>query len=214
MTLVYHFTKSKWARAALVRKRLKIARLSELNDPFELLALRAKDKPTRTAFLHWKEEMNRRYGILCFCRNWHNPLLWSPYADRHRGVCLAIEVDSNYLKAVRYQKTRKEFDDRDLNEKLLEYTLYTKFVDWSYEEEMRLSTRLESPDEKDNKYYAEFGDQIRLHGVIVRPLSDLTRSDVESDLRDFNFPKDDTRLTKARLAHNSFAIVRDKRGLR
>ncbi|RED17070.1 DUF2971 domain-containing protein [Parasphingopyxis lamellibrachiae] len=213
MTLVYHFTKERWARQAVINKRLKIARIADLNDPFELMGLRVRDKRTRQAFLSWKDEMNRRYGILCFSRNWQSPLLWSHYADRHRGICLGLEVRSDYLKSIKYQKTRKDFRNEALDEKLLDYLLFTKFHEWSYEDELRLCSRLETPDSTDDQYYSELNEDIRLREIIIGPLNELRRADILSDLEKAKIPPGKIRLIKARLAHKSFAIVRDKRGL-
>ncbi|MDW9570209.1 DUF2971 domain-containing protein [Sinorhizobium meliloti] len=32
------------------------------------------------------------YGIVCLSDNWQHPMMWSHYADRHRGICLAFDV--------------------------------------------------------------------------------------------------------------------------
>jgi hypothetical protein len=36
---VYHFTSAEFAKDDIVHRRLKVARISELNDPFEFLAM-------------------------------------------------------------------------------------------------------------------------------------------------------------------------------
>ena len=40
-------------------------------------------------------EMGKR-GVLCLAEDWNCPLMWSHYADRHRGLC--IEYDTNIDK--------------------------------------------------------------------------------------------------------------------
>jgi len=45
-------------------------------------------------FLRWtKERLIGKLGLLCFSRNWHNPVLWSHYADKHRGICPGFDAD-------------------------------------------------------------------------------------------------------------------------
>ncbi len=46
--IVYHFTSSEFALKALRDRRLKIARINELNDPFELCAADFTNPDVRT----------------------------------------------------------------------------------------------------------------------------------------------------------------------
>ena len=45
-------------------------------------------------------------GVLCFSRGWHNPLLWSHYGDKHRGVCLGFDVPNAHIVHVSYNSSR------------------------------------------------------------------------------------------------------------
>jgi hypothetical protein len=51
---VFHFLQRKFALQAIERQRLKVARIGELNDPFELLAADISDRSERLRFLAWK----------------------------------------------------------------------------------------------------------------------------------------------------------------
>jgi hypothetical protein len=42
--------------------------------------------------------------MLCFSRDWHNPVQWSHYADKHRGICLGFDVPDSLLVPVQYTK--------------------------------------------------------------------------------------------------------------
>ena len=95
MRRAYHFGSAQHALDDLRRRHLKIAQLDELNAPFELWAIAQPDRRLRQAF-----------GLLCFSLDWHNPLLWGHYADRHRGLPLGFDVDEQILKPVSYVKTR------------------------------------------------------------------------------------------------------------
>lgn len=81
---LFHFLSAEYALQALERQRLKVARIGELNDPFELFCADMRDPVARRGFRVVKDRMSANFGFLCFCRNWRNLLLWSHYADRHR----------------------------------------------------------------------------------------------------------------------------------
>src|SRR3989304_9386747 len=102
--LVYHFLSANDALDDIIKKRIKLSEIDKLNDPFELWCSAQGNQQIRASLRRWKDKMSRRYGMLCFCKGWHNPLLWSHYSDRHQGMCLGFEVDDQYLKAVSYVK--------------------------------------------------------------------------------------------------------------
>ena len=80
---VYHFLPANFALDDIEKHRIKISEIDQLNDPFELWCVSQKDKRLRIGLQRYKEEMSKRYGMLCFSRHWHNPVLWSHYADKH-----------------------------------------------------------------------------------------------------------------------------------
>jgi hypothetical protein len=41
---VYHFLPKRWAIKDIVKKRLKVSLLDDLNDPFELMGIHVKDR--------------------------------------------------------------------------------------------------------------------------------------------------------------------------
>lgn len=65
--IVYHFTSSEFALKALRDRRLKIARINELNDPLEFCAADFADADTRIKLETFKNHSNERYGVICFC---------------------------------------------------------------------------------------------------------------------------------------------------
>ncbi len=204
----YHFLPAHHALNDLRHRRLKIARLDELNDPFELWAVAQPDRRLRRAFRETKDEMARRFGVLCFCLSWHNPLLWSHYADRHRGAALGFDVDNQILKAVSYIKQRPVLEQ--INMEVAHWLLYTKYMGWEYEQEARIFTTLEDRDHASGLYFADFNEQLVLREVIVGPLSAITKQDLHGALGNTA----DVSFTKGRLAFNSFQVVTDRRGFR
>jgi hypothetical protein len=88
--------------------------------------------------------------------------------------------------------------------------LFTKYVDWRYEEEIRTFLNLNDIDPATNLYFADFCDDCVLREAIVGPLCDVTEQGLREVLGDFN--PDKVNLTKTRLAFNSFRVVTDQRG--
>jgi len=147
--------------------------------------------------------------MVCFSLAWHNPLLWSHYGDRHRGIALGFDLDATKCKRVKYVEERPELRTIDLA--VAHELLFTKYVDWKYEEEIRTFTNLNDIDPETKLYFADFGEDCALREVILGPLSDVTEHTLREALGDMNLGH--VTLTKARLAFNSFRVVTDQRGL-
>jgi hypothetical protein len=205
---VYHLVSKDFALQDLRHRRLKIAHLHELNDPFELWAIAQRDPRLRRALRATKEEISQRFGLLCFSLSWHNPLLWSHYADRHRGLALGFEIPDGLIKAVSYVEQRPIL--KHVSIEAAECLLFTKYLDWKYEQEVRLFTTLTTQDAVTGLFFAEFNEHLVLREVIVGPLSNVTKK----DLRDAVGHNDFVKFIRSRLAFNTFQVVSDKRGLR
>jgi len=210
--IVYHFTSSEFALKALRDRRLKIARLNELNDPFEFCAADFSDTDTRIKLEAFKNQANERYGVICFCENYHDPVLWSHYADSHRGVALVFEIPDDMAIRIDYQPERFKldvevaiqrggFDETDLSR-----LISSKFTSWGYEKEIRMMCLLNDHfcqiDAKGKKVYFEslslesYGvDALKLIGLIHGVRCDLKPADIASELLAVDtLPVQDTRL--------------------
>jgi hypothetical protein len=206
MHRAYHFVSLHHGLDDLRHRHLKISRLDELNDPFELWAVAQPDARLRHAIRAIKQEMSQQYGLLCFSLDWHNPLLWSHYADRHHGLALGFDIDEGILKRVSYTRNRPVL--RKIDIEIADSLLFTKYIDWNYEQEARIFTSLENRDSQTGLYFGNFGEQLVLREVIAGPLCAVE----EQELHDATASTDKIKFTKARLAFNSFRIVPDKRG--
>ena len=87
------------------------------------------------------ENRLRRIGVYCLSAKNDDILMWSHYANSHRGFCLEFEDDSptpflNRANKVTYQKELPIFNffDENWHHKFLT----TKSERWSYEEEWRI----------------------------------------------------------------------------
>lgn len=83
----------------------------------------------------------RAIGVYCLSAKNDDILMWSHYADGHKGFCLEFEDDSpnsflNRAKKVTYQKELLVLNSFD--ESWVRKLLATKSDRWSYEEEWRI----------------------------------------------------------------------------
>jgi hypothetical protein len=193
----------------LRHRRLKIAQIDDLNDPFDLWAVAQPDPKLRKAIRETKEYAARNFGMVCFSLSWRNPLLWSHYAERHRGIALGFDISKAKIKRVSYVKERPIFTAIDLS--LVRQLLFTKYIDWGYEQEVRVFTTLEDRDSETGLYFADFSDDCALREVVVGPLSNVTVGELEEALGEH---RGQVTFTKARLAFNSFKVVRNRLGFK
>jgi DUF2971 family protein len=110
----------------------------------------------RESQFDWEDTL-RRFRLLSLCAEGKNPLLWSHYADSHRGV--AFEFDASFTDAVRFaaakpvkyrKRVPRAYSRKDFIEDALGLTalpdaarallplVTTKSLEWSYENEWRI----------------------------------------------------------------------------
>lgn len=156
------------ATAALLSiqyRALRISRLHELNDPFEWKLGISAPNPSIESLAEWLSdaairELTNETGIICFSAVPDESVLWSHYADRHRGIVLEIEAvnDPTKLVKVAYEDVRPNFDAQkmgDLEHMREPVRLLTgrKSKGWAYEQEYRFYEELESSDVRDGHYF-------------------------------------------------------------
>ncbi len=203
---VFHFLSSEFGLKDIRKRRLKIARIMELNDPFEFLGVELSDPALRRGLQEGKSRLSQDNGLLCFTKSWHNPILWSHYADKHRGICLGFDMPDEYLRQVSYVNSRLQWP-AVLDESFVKQLLFTKFAHWSYEDEYRSYISLDEPE--DGLYYANFSDNLVLRQAIVGPESSISRSQLTEALGDMAPHVD---RFKSRAAFKSFRIVENQNG--
>lgn len=210
---LYHFLNRQFGLENLRKQRLKIAQWNDLNDPFELAGANFADKDLRREMRRIKETMHNEIGMLCFSKNWQNPVQWSHYAENHKGVCLAFDVIDDVLQQVDYVDKRVEWtlpdieasSDKEGHENLLHVMMTTKYIDWSYEQEWRVFAPLKN--EENGIFFQKFDQDVSLREVIVGARSDLSRADVMGALENQASGVD---VFKARLGFKQFEIVRNQ----
>jgi hypothetical protein len=205
---VYHFLPANHALEDIEKHRIKISEIDQLNDPYELLCTYQKHRRLRIVLQGFKQDMSARFGMLCFSRHWHDPVLWSHYADKHRGVCLGFNIDRRGMQEIKYVTKRPRLPippgEEDAKQLLL-----TKYRGWKYEEEWRSWIRLDERDPLTGFYFYSFDGFVRLSEVIVGPLCDIRRTEIIEALRGYTKK---ISIIKARLAFKTFRIVRNLKG--
>lgn len=208
---VYHFVNEEFGLDDLRRRRLKIATLNELNDPFELFGVDLGDEKLRRAFSLMKQELALSRGILCFSCDWRNPVQWSHYADKHTGLCFGFDVPDKLLGRVNYSRRRfvvdlESFQDpRQIDVETAKKFLFTKYAHWRYENEVRSFVTLNDKDKETDLYFADFSDDLLLRQVIVGAQSKTSREMLKNALGNM---APTVECFKARLAFKSFRVVR------
>ena len=209
---VYQYMSAEHALQNLRRRRLKVSLLDDLNDPFELLGARMERAAHRAQMRAWRKHMTEITRLLCFSRTYMNPVMWSHYADKHRGICLAMRVPDSFLVPIRYDADRLAVDFETesrrvggISPELVGRLLSTKYADWEYEAEMRMFVRPEEVSVEGKLQFFSFGDQLQLEAIYVGPRCPVTRAEVKRALQ----AEDQRALIHAtRLAFKSYRVLR------
>jgi hypothetical protein len=162
----------------LVNRELWLAQPDSFNDPFDcsmdyeiflakaiaLLSFRDFDKEYILNRLH---KIIADVRVCCFCETKKNQLMWSHYANEHKGFCIGFDkkqlVDNQIFVSARqvYYVSREPYagiieglralndfnrgiKDKDIVREILIRTLTTKYTGWKYEKEYRLISTKQS----------------------------------------------------------------------
>jgi Protein of unknown function (DUF2971) len=210
---VYHITSAEFGVSSVGLGRMKVARFLDLNDPFELMAMNFRERKGRKLIREFKNIYDSHTGLLCFSADWTNPVLWSHYGSRHRGICLGFDLRRSLAREVRYADERiltKLGDGPNplsLDEELQEALLCTKFRHWHYEEEVRVFVALKDAIKEGQLHFYAFDSNLQLTEVILGPQCPLSLDAVRRLTR-VQHPHAVT--FKARLAFKFFKVVPDE----
>lgn len=205
---LYKFYSKEWALDALRKQRLKISTIGDLNDPFEFVGSTSSNPEQRRIWHKATLHMFASNGLISFAEHWSNPVLWSHYADRHRGAALGFDVNDKFLWKVKYRSARKALPDLtqlSANQRLdlIKDSVQTKFLHWNYEAEQRIFVNLDPKEEENGLYFKDFDDDLVLKEVIIGVRSDLTSTQIAKSLDDKTCPH----VTTSRLAFGSYRVV-------
>ncbi len=124
----------RWLIDILLRKRLYAAAYDELNDPMEGFFLFDPSTDVKT-----REELRDKRKLTAICslsKDYRNTLMWSFYAEDHKGICIKLAVTSS-----NWNKTELKYDNK-LPIMTKDPEAYIKLLSqksehWAHEEEVR-----------------------------------------------------------------------------
>jgi hypothetical protein len=208
---LYYFTSAQLAISNIALKRIKISRFSDLNDPFELLAVNLADRDSRKIFRAEREKVNNTRGLICFSKDWKSPLMWGHYADKHCGMALGFDIPKDSVVSVKYEpnlsKAAIDAKKNTPSKAFIEDLLRTKFEDWEYEREMRLFVSLTNRILEGDLYFEAFSESLKLREVIIGPKCSIPISSMRSLVSGY---KPSVEVIKSRIAFTRFEVLKNK----
>jgi len=212
----YHMVAPEHALGNINKRRIKVTRFSEANDPFELFALRVEDRTVRKELASWKDQQESSTGLLCFGAGWSSTLMWSHYAAGHRGVCLGFDLQQEFVTPVIYKDARIELEPEDdeqlalMSPEIEAQLRCSKSDEWDYEKELRAFVPLSDAVNEGPLYFWPFEPRMRLVQVILGLRCELALSDVRSAVASYDA---NATVFKARMAFQQFKITPNLRTL-
>lgn len=209
---VYYFTADEFAMSNIANERIKVSLLDDLNDPYEFLGVNLSDKEFRKAFKAGRDQAAKTAGVLCFSKNWKNPLMWAHYGNKHKGICLGFNIEDEHIKEVDYipELLQPDIDMKKrfggIDEGFVENIFRMKYEGWKYEEEVRVLVPLEEK-HPSGYYFTDFEGNMELKEVILGPRSETTINQVKDLINSYN---SEVRVFKSRIAFTKYEVVRNK----
>ncbi|MCL1526844.1 DUF2971 domain-containing protein [Xanthomonas nasturtii] len=204
---LYHFLRQEHGLSAIRDQRIKIARIAELNDPFEYIHFDTTGYVARAVLKERKKKANQKFGLICLSTRYDDPVQWAHYGDSHRGMCLGFEVSSPDLIQVEYVDSRTPPAGFRAAlglsiPQFLRQTLSKKFKHWQYEQEHRL---IVPATKTTDLIFHAFSDAFRLSEVLIGARSTLTSVDIRRLLG--HFPQRPN-ISKMTSSPDTFGMVR------
>lgn len=120
----------------LINEHLYAARFTDLNDPMEGMFMVNFEHRDLIDLMKREKYKNR---ICSLSSTGNHSLMWSHYADGHRGCCIEVSLRSNKLQAnpIEYTDTLPRVDHNNQGRNVL----LCKSKLWKYEQEVRVFSR-------------------------------------------------------------------------
>jgi hypothetical protein len=143
---------------ALTSLTVRFTKLAELNDPFEcrLSLIPTGEFIAPRTQRPELEKLLWEYGISCFAEDASNLLLWAHYGRSHTGFVIGFSTEHpsfqsyGQLVRVNYSPRRPQIDSPNSDAVL--HALSIKSEEWSYEQEWRIVTPLDTCQKKDELF--------------------------------------------------------------
>ncbi len=188
--LLYRYLDANAALKSIEARRFKVGRVKNFNDPFEWrmgftgIAL-GKETQADACCDHIRDGLDFKFGVICFSDTVAEPVLWSHYADKHRGVAFEVEClnEPEKLVKIQYSNDRpvidpNRFNDADSGEgymrRKVELMICQKSAGWAYEREYRQWIDLARCETEGELYFLRIPDDFLMRVILgfVCPLEE------------------------------------------
>jgi len=210
--LYYKFRSVENAERDIKERRFRISRYRSLNDPYELMGIASARASFIKGMNHSVDIFNDKWGITCFSGNWNDPVMWSHYADEHKGIALGFEFPSLVPDKVDYKEhpiPEEEWLNQFQNDPdgAMKAWFLRKYTSWQYEDEYRFISDLKEPDPLDPKhYYVDFGPMtLELRELIIGARCTKRMAEMRRFSNAAGFPN--IKIVKAELSTTDFKVV-------
>jgi len=218
--LLYRYLDTTAALKTIESRAFKVGRLLDFNDPFEWrMGIRniipKGEAIAKTCMDGFIENINSWMGIICLSDTLSDPVLWSHYADRHRGVAFEVcyNVDPERLIKMVYTNERPAIDANRLHKPdgineylmpILNCLLRQKSPSWSYEREYRVFLDLKSCGVSGGHYFEKIPKNF-LKRVILGFACPLEELYVRKALDEVGLS--DTKVMRATMCLETYSIL-------
>ncbi|MDQ1197940.1 DUF2971 domain-containing protein [Agrobacterium sp. SORGH_AS 787] len=214
--ILYYYTSLVHGLTSIRDKRIKISSFDTLNDPFDILNIAAKTEEQRNDLKKIRDRLTSKGGMICASENWNEPLMWSHYADKHAGVCVALRVDPTEWRKVQYANKRLGIEAynvksiEDLSHDQLEEISTIKSDFWTYEQEWRRFYIYEEKDYVTNLDFGYFDRAMMPIGLIFGHRAKVGKERIASILSS----NPSLKIGITRPAYTSFKVLLDQTMIR
>lgn len=120
----------------LIKKRLYGATFKELNDPMEGYFISENFSESEWVTMR---ETKKKVRICSLSKTYDNALMWTHYANDHKGCCIELEVpDSTWMRLeVQYKSTMPKLSTGIKLDEAIDTIFGVKSDFWNYEQEVR-----------------------------------------------------------------------------
>lgn len=141
--------------------------------------------------------------VSCFGKDNKSILMWSHYGDKHQGVCVEFNGDSENYKEVRYEKKRQQLDLKMITAVVLGYDFIGESVSKDNPKLLKTLMKLLLTKSRDWQYESE----IRT----VRSVSEVNDDIYEMEGKHFlKMPKIERIYTGCRISHENLVLLKEK----
>lgn len=220
---VYRYLSLDHGLDTLQNHRLKVGRILELNDPFDCFPRLSEVRNTDQEDVDERAKamlgpIAQSFGVLCFSATIADPVVWSHYADGHKGIALGFEYhEGERLTQVNYQPIRASLAVNEITEAqksgnpmavmdVLSRAFTVKAESWKYEQEYRIFVMLDSC-HLAGRHYFQLLPTIYLREVVIGARSPIGVTDIQRCLGDdARYPRG-INVVKTRMSRSSYRIV-------